>query len=107
MRVRVPPVAPARLDVMHTERVEQLVWNALFDLDRRNALVTPEESLSSNDEGMTGGVLLQANGSAQHFLDGALAALEEIDRDGEATEDLRAFLGELVTRGSLLITLEH
>jgi len=101
MYVRVPPVAPALVDVMHTSMVESLVWSALFDKD---AYSTPEESLSSRDEGMTGGVLLQAKGSSRHFLDGALSALPV---GSEAHTDLTAFLAALDKHGALLITLEH
>lgn len=106
MLVRIPPVAPALLeDVMVTSIVESLVWSALFDRDSfAAAFSTPEESLTSHDEGLTGGVTLPAKGSSRHFLEGALSALPV---GSEAHADLTAFLAALDKHGALLITLEH
>lgn len=103
MMVRVPPVAPRSLEVMETETVEWLVREALFG-GKNEGFYTPEESLTSHDEGMTGGAILKATGTGRTFLDGALAALPS---NSEAHKDLAAFLAALDEHGALLITLEH
>lgn len=102
MCVRVPPRHPEALDVMGSERVEQLVWNALFDVQPNRCLMDPDEALSSTDHGMTGGLLLHATGDARVYLEGALAVLR-----GEEAADLRKFLAALDEHGALLITKER
>lgn len=102
MYVRVPPVAPRALEVMETETVERLVWEALFR-DEHASYQTPDESLRSTDGGMTGGVLLRAKGPERTFLEGAYAVLPA----GEDRDDLTRFLAALDEHGALLITKER